>query len=107
MKEILRTLGERIRQLREQAGLTQEQLAEKVDLHGSYVGLIERGKKTPSLYTLHKFADSFNLAISDLLVAERTWDDKNMERKRIMQILEGRSEQDLEKVRRVIAIILG
>ena len=107
MEEILRTLGERIRRLREQAGLTQEHLAEKVNLHGSYVGLIERGKKAPSLYTLMKIADFFNLAISDLLVTNEAWHEKDMEGKRIMEMLKGRSEEDSEKIRRIIEIFLG
>ena len=93
--------------MREQADLTQEHLAEQVDLHGSYVGLIERGKKAPSLSTLKKIADFFNLAIPDLLVTNEAWDEKEMERKRIMEMLRGRSEEDLEKVRRIIEIVFG
>ena len=54
-----------------------------------------------------KIADFFNLAISDLLVTNEAWDEKDMERKRIMQMLKGRSEEDSEKIRRIIEIILG
>ena len=71
------------------------------------MGLIERGKKAPSLYTLRKIADFFNLAIFDLLVTKEAWGEKDMERKRIMEMLRGKSEEDLEKVRRIIEIIIA
>jgi transcriptional regulator with XRE-family HTH domain len=43
--EKLKVLGDSIRQHRKRAGLSQEQLAEKADLHPVYIGKIERGEQ--------------------------------------------------------------
>ena len=42
-------IGNKIRQMRIKAGLTQEQLAELADVGFYYIGEIERGQKLPSL----------------------------------------------------------
>jgi len=40
-----KAIGTAIRQFRKQAGVSQEQLAEKADLHPVYIGKIERGEQ--------------------------------------------------------------
>jgi cytoskeletal protein RodZ len=42
MTDIVKDVGFRIRELREDRGLSQEKLAERADLHRAYVGQIER-----------------------------------------------------------------
>jgi transcriptional regulator with XRE-family HTH domain len=42
-REVLRKLGEKVRSYRHERGLTQEALAESLDLSVAYVSLIERG----------------------------------------------------------------
>ncbi len=59
-------LGISIKKLRESRGLTQETLSEKLDVHISYVGQIERGLKYPSLRVLFKIADALNVKPSEL-----------------------------------------
>lgn len=44
-RKIYRLLGEAIRQGRQKAGLSQEELAEKVNLTRNYIGMIERAEK--------------------------------------------------------------
>lgn len=41
----MKDIGKRIRRKRIEKGWCQEELAEKVDLSASYIGMIERGKK--------------------------------------------------------------
>lgn len=49
-KEVFRkAFGELIKELRIEAGLTQEQLSFRTDVHRTYVGDIERGLKSPTL----------------------------------------------------------
>lgn len=47
-------IGRNIKKAREKAGLTQEQLAEKVGIHVNYYAQIERGEKTPAFKRLEK-----------------------------------------------------
>ena len=52
----LKILGDTIRDLRKRAGMSQEKLAEKADLHPVYVGKIERGEQWISLHALLRVA---------------------------------------------------
>ena len=52
-------LGQRIRDLRRKRGLTQEKLAELVDLSVPYISHLERGTKKPSLAVLIRLAECF------------------------------------------------
>lgn len=59
--------GERLRQLREGCGLTQEKLAQSADLTTSFVSTLERGGKVPSLTTVLKLARGLKVDASALL----------------------------------------
>lgn len=59
-------LGIRIRELRKGFGLSQEQLAELVDVDPRYISRIELGKSSPSLATLEAIARSMKIQIRDL-----------------------------------------
>ena len=62
-----RLLGGGIRKYRKLAGLTQEKLAEKVDLNPVYVGQIERGYKVPSVDVLLRIAKALKVHLRDLV----------------------------------------
>lgn len=59
--------GNRIRELRGEKEWTQEQLADKTGFHRTYIGMIERGERNPSLKNIEIFANTFKISISDLL----------------------------------------
>ena len=59
-------LGQNIKRLREKKGWTQEELAEKAELHISYIGQIERGLRYPSLRVLFKISDALGVKNSEL-----------------------------------------
>jgi transcriptional regulator with XRE-family HTH domain len=63
----LTILGDAIRQHRSRAGFTQEQLAEKADLHPVYIGKIERGEQWISLHALLRIAKAIGIKASDLI----------------------------------------
>lgn len=60
--EFQRRLGETVRACRFQAGLSQKELAERCNLHRSYIGNIERGLTSVSLRTLRMLADALGVA---------------------------------------------
>jgi transcriptional regulator with XRE-family HTH domain len=54
--EILRHFGQRVRTLREQAGLSQEALAAKAGIHRTYMGGVERGERNLCLKNIVRLA---------------------------------------------------
>jgi transcriptional regulator with XRE-family HTH domain len=46
--------------------LTQEELSERVGVHYTFLGHIERGTKAPSLFTLKRIADALGIGISEI-----------------------------------------
>lgn len=64
---ILKLLGQRIRDMRKALGLSQEELAEKVGCHFSYIGGIERAEKNISILNLEKIAAALGTNIVELL----------------------------------------
>jgi transcriptional regulator with XRE-family HTH domain len=61
-------LSKRIRALRKEAKLTQEELAERAGLSANYVGEIERGERNPSALALFALASGAGVDIGTLLV---------------------------------------
>ncbi len=60
-------LGKAVRKKRRLLGLSQEGLAERADLHWTYIGGIERGERNVSLLNLVKIARALELTLSRLL----------------------------------------
>ena len=60
-------LGKNIKYYREKAGLTQNELAELVDLSREYIADIERGLKNISLRKLYLIADTLKTKCSNLI----------------------------------------
>ncbi len=60
-------LGAAIRKRRLALGLTQEQLAEKADLHWTYISGIERGIRNVSIVNLFHIATALEVRVRDLV----------------------------------------
>lgn len=65
-QDILFLFGKRIRELRQNNGWSQELLAEKTDLHRTYIGMVERGERNLSLINIVKFSKCFNITVEEL-----------------------------------------
>ena len=66
-EKILTHFGEKLKEARLASGLSQEALALSLELDRTYIGLLERGKRNPSLFTIHKIATFLKIKPSDLL----------------------------------------
>ena len=66
MADVKGLIGDRIRQLRKEKGLSQERLGDKSELHYTHIGSIERGEKNWSIDTLIKVAKGLNVEVVDL-----------------------------------------
>ena len=67
----LKSLGKNIKKFRIKRNLRQEDLAEKTNLSPNYIGMVERGEKTPSLESfiaiLNALDVSADMVMSDVL----------------------------------------
>lgn len=65
--KILQDFGSKIRNLRQQAGLSQEELASRANVHRTYVGMVERGEKNATLITLLRIAAALEADVACLV----------------------------------------
>jgi transcriptional regulator with XRE-family HTH domain len=63
---VLIKFGEKIRQLRKEKNLSQEELADRAKLHRTYIGMIERAEKNITLTNIQKLATALDVDINQL-----------------------------------------
>lgn len=98
-------LGQRIKEERKKLGLTQEQLAEDVNLSTNYISMIERGKRTATLDTIANLAIRFGVTIDYLLQDTIPIKQQNTSIK-LFQLLENYSEDEQKQLLNIINSIL-
>lgn len=59
--------GEQLRKAREKAGLTQEQLAFRAGVHRTYISLLERDLKSPTLVMLFRLCKALAISAGKLV----------------------------------------
>lgn len=64
--DILQKFGNKIREIRLERGLSQEELAHQAGLHRTYIGMIERAEKNITLLNIEKIVHALNTNISEL-----------------------------------------
>jgi transcriptional regulator with XRE-family HTH domain len=67
MKDWRNLVGKNVRRLRQQKGLTQEELAFAAEIDLTYVGGIERGRRNPSLMVMARIAEALSVPLQKLL----------------------------------------
>lgn len=67
MQDIQKIVGERIRNYRISAGISQEKLAEEASVHATYIGQVERGEKNVTLKSLAKITAALHVSLSEIL----------------------------------------
>ena len=63
---IAKIIGERLRAYRIQKGWSQEILAEKAELHHTYIGQLERGEKNATIESIYKVTTALDIPLSAL-----------------------------------------
>lgn len=66
-KELMLNIGEKVKEVRLDRGLTQEQLAEKADIGAAFVARVEAGQKMLSIPALQRVAAALNISCDYLI----------------------------------------
>lgn len=98
MNEISRNIGENIRALRKQKGYSQEQLALRAEINGSYMGQVERGEKSPTIDVLGKIAQALQCPLEQLVHVEGKPREEISYADKIAYQLQGLSVKEQEAV---------
>ncbi len=59
-------VGQKIKQIRNEKGLSQEKLALKAEIDRTYLAGVEHGKRNPSLKSLEKIVDALDISFQEL-----------------------------------------
>ena len=66
-KGLIKAIGNKIRDLRTQKGISQEDLANEADIPLSQIGRIERGENNPTISTLYVIAEALDVELKHLV----------------------------------------
>lgn len=66
-KDILKGLGQQIRDLRLRRSISQEELAAIANVHRTYIGMVERGEKNITILTLVKLSLALEVNLVEIL----------------------------------------
>lgn len=69
--------GSRVREARQEAGLTQEALGERAGLHATYISNLERGYSGPNLFSLIRVAEGLGIDPGSLVEGLRSSRDSS------------------------------
>lgn len=64
--KILENFGKNVKLKRKLSGLSQEELAEKLGIHRTYMSFIERGMRNPSLLMIFKISRALKIKLPEL-----------------------------------------
>ncbi len=64
-------VGRRVRELRQQLEISQEELAERADLHRNYVGSVERGEREIGITAIGQLASALGISLADFFAPFR------------------------------------
>ncbi|WP_109354757.1 helix-turn-helix domain-containing protein [Sphingorhabdus sp. EL138] len=78
--EIKKRVGLLVREQRRQRGWSQEELADRADLHRTFISSIERGIKNATINSVHTLATAMGLTVSELLEGLQKTDHAEIER---------------------------
>ncbi|MCK9861860.1 helix-turn-helix domain-containing protein [Paenibacillus sp. ATY16] len=98
VNEISRNIGENIRAIRKQKGFSQEQLALRAEINGSYMGQVERGEKSPTVDVLSKIAHALQCPLEQLVHMPGTPHEESTYAEKIASQLQGLSVKEQEAV---------
>lgn len=105
LQDTVRTFADRMYAYRVEKKMTQEELADLLELDNSYVSLLERGARVPSLLALGKIAEVFGVKPTDLLVEPEKDEKLTFKQLELIYSITDGKPEDIDKIHRIIGIL--
>ena len=106
MEDQPKLFGKRVRTIRRAAGITQEDAAERAQMHPKYLGEIERGEKRPSFEAILALAKALDTSPAAFFQFEKEESSEKVLRKKIDALIGAASANELQRVYRVLRAML-
>ena len=110
VKHVRKFLGQRLRALRKQRGLSQERLGDRSSLSGKFIGEVERGEKSISIDSLYHVSVALEIPLRELtdVRADRQAAVPTEEAEKIFALVSGRRRpEDIRKAYKVLQALFG
>lgn len=108
MSDIAKQVGQRIRELRNERHMSQEELAFKSGISPAHLGQIERALKNPTIDTVSKIAAALDIPVASLFTMDAvTLPSNNVTVGKINAHLLNMSEDEQKDILRIIRIFRG
>jgi len=105
MQDIIRTFANRMYSYRVEMKMTQEELADLLGLDNSYVSLLERGARVPSLIALDRIAKVFGVRPYDLLIEPPKGENYSFKQRELLYMISDGTEAQIDKIYRIVKIV--
>ena len=110
MADIKKKIGLRISQLRADAHMTQEKLAERTKLNINMISRIEKGDRAPSLHSLEKIAEALNVDPPEILNFKgkqlKTLTEGQQDCLKIWRLLKNKTPDQIKKIHNIAKVVL-
>ena len=101
-------MGHRLRALRQDRRLTQEELAERAEIHPTFLAKIEGGQRLPSLEVIRRLAGALGVPVASVVSATDDRDGASSEDRLVSELvalLKGCTGEELEFVKDFIMML--
>lgn len=105
LQDTVRIFATKIYEYRQEMNLSQQELADALGLDNSYVSLLERGIRIPSLLTLARIAEVFGVKPVDLITEISKDDKRNFKQKALYYMITEGSPEQIDKIYRILKIV--
>lgn len=102
-----KVLGKRIREERIRIGLTQEQVAEFIDVSTTYIGFIERGERSVTLEKLILLAECFHVSMDSLILGTSVPKETTAEEDQLLFLWNRASPEEQDLILSIIDVIIN
>lgn len=105
LQDTVQIFATKIYEYRQEMNLSQQELADELGLDNSYVSLLERGIRIPSLLTLARVAKVFGVKPVDLITETPKQDKKSFKQMALYYLITEGNQQQIDKIYRILKIV--